>query len=245
VKKRFKIPIIVVSAIIGIPLVIGLGIFSINSYTSQIDYEDFVKKQVLGEKEGPHIEITGFVDYRLTIEGPEINFVPEPTELYKIKETGRTVFNLEPSRIDAEKVALNQKLDGKKVRIEGVIKKLGEEYLTSFWPGSGLPTIITKKIEILEDPTINLVGTVQREKADPDYAFKMVIDEKESEIENKNELEQLYLVGHSVPLGERGKVRIQGHILNDIENYEKGFWDGNFHEIEGPVIFVTDIQLMN
>lgn len=212
-------------------------------FTIQLDHENYLNQQILMEKEGPQIEITGFVDSVITVEGREYQFVPLPEELHKVKETQRTVLNLEASWIEPKQVILNPNLDGKKVRIEGVLKKSGNEYVEYMF--SGFPIIITKKIEILEEPTINLVGTVQREKVDPDYAFKMVIDEEQSKIENKNQLEQLYLVGHSVPLGERGKVRIQGHILNDIENYEKGFWFGNFHEIEGPVIFVTDIQPLN
>lgn len=132
-RTRYKVAIVVgpISvAMIFLTLIwAGVAVYILNPITS-----------FQTEQESIPVEIVGTIEYIITREGEEYQFTPLDTELNKLAETGYIKANLEGPDLVPE-------LDGKKVKIQGKIKKMNGEYITHLF--SGLPEISVKKIEIL------------------------------------------------------------------------------------------------
>ena len=139
-KSQKKIPLIIGIIFIGIA-----SIFAVIQYTNDLEFKEYLNKQQLIEQNSIPVEITGAIKVVHTIEGYEYHFTPDSSEQYKIQETSMDIVVLESSWEDP--VKLEQSLDDKKVKINGLIKKINGNFDEHLW--SGFPVIIVKQLEVL------------------------------------------------------------------------------------------------
>jgi len=146
VHKRNKIVIISIAVVIVSMFFVSELLKEIQKNETNVRISEFQEQQKVIEKNSPSLEIIGTIDYQRTFDEPDIYLLPEPNELYKIEDSDTEKIWLEPSWINPNTVKLTEDLNGKKVRINGVIKEEGGEKVR-LWTGT--PIIIVQKIEVL------------------------------------------------------------------------------------------------
>jgi len=111
-------------------------------YAKDLEYEKLRQEAEELEMNSPSIEITGTVVYVLSIEGPNYQLIPEPSELSKFGETEITAVNL-----GGRYFALTSDLDGKKVMVKGVFIENPIGFHVQY--STVKPVVVVKELTVL------------------------------------------------------------------------------------------------
>jgi len=227
---------------IAIPLSIVLFfpiVFLVNSYTSSFEYDKIMQESEELEMNSPLIEVTGVVVHVVSIEGPNYQLIPEPSELSKFGDAEIASVNLGASvGTDwiSDALRLTSDLEGKKVKVKGVFIENPIGFHVQY--STVKPVVVVKELTVLDYTPYQFTGKQNVERVGKGLVYIFEPDEVFLEELNKFDFKEFYLVGNALDPNAK-RISIEAHIIEDFDLYKKGVWDGNFQEFEGPVIYVT------